>query len=1114
MTNAASLAQQRAADPANSVWLSANAGSGKTRVLTDRVARLLLDGVPPQRLLCLTYTKAAASEMQNRLFDRLGAWVMMPEGQLKEELSALGADQENISDRILARARRLFAQAIETPGGLKIQTIHSFCSSILRQFPLEAGVSPNFKELDDRSAAALRLRVFEALAEREPEIVADFARFVTADTVDDRLKSIISMQGDLAKPFDETLLRDLLNLPAGATADDLAKEILSQGGLDVLTNLTPLLKDSGKRDQSLADMLLSLDFEMLDLTLAEQLMAALLKKDFQPWQQVPAKAIETDHPDLVEAFRDFQMALSSLHDQLNGLNLIERTRAIYDFAAHFLPAIHAEKQRLGVLEFDDLITKTRELFSDRGLSDWILYRIDGGVDHLLVDEAQDTSPAQWKIIEHLTQELRAGKGSREDTHRSIFVVGDPKQSIYSFQGAAPGEFSAQQQFFDDALAQIETQLQSHALTYSFRSSAAILKAVDATFATAGTNPFWQGTAHEAFKSDLPGRVDIWPWIEPEEEEEKGHWYEPVDRIRATAPSVHLASKICDFIAGQLKDGQITVSKFEDGAHTLITRAVEPKDFLILVRKRNAVFTQLIKELKSRGLPLAGADRLKLTEELAVKDLLALLSFLSNPKDDYALAVVLRSPLLGLSEDDLFRLAHGRTGTLFEALQKAAERFDDALTCLKDLMGKSDFLRPFELIDRVLTHHQGRDRLLGRLGEEAAESIEALLSEALNYERSEAPSLTGFLKWITADDIEIKRQVESDQNLIRVMTVHGAKGLEAPIVILPISSQKNPTDKRPLVEEGGMVLARGAKAQQTPVEVSNSQAAIADISEEDRRLLYVAMTRAENWLVLCGGGSLDRGLTRPWYDAVTDGLKSLDAAHCDTVMRYQYGAWPDRRATHAEEPSTPKALAAYFQTPIKNPPRPVQTLSPSDLGGAKIIFADDAPAAELDAAELGTAVHKLLEVLPIMPQTDWDNLGQKILQQFPQLIIDVALAQARAVLSDQAIFDAVFAQGMSEVNITGHLNGDPGKPVLGAIDRLIIADDRVLAVDFKTNQLPAATPAQVPEGILRQMAAYHACLTQIYPDKTVKTAILWTTSGNLMVLPQDIVTKTLQNLNPS
>lgn len=1106
----ATRAQITAARPDTSTWLSANAGSGKTRVLTDRVARLLLDEVKPQHILCLTYTKAAASEMQNRLFKRLGEWAMMEDNELRNGLRDLGVLKDIAPDK-LREARTLFAQAIETPGGLKIQTIHSFCASLLRRFPLEAGVSPQFKEIEDRAAELLRADILDEIADGpDAHLVTNLAAHYTGESFASLTQSItgkrelfITLPNDLDALFDLPTGFDVNALPADIMDDAVARWMPS--AIDVfagqkavtMTRLADALRDINFANPTIADL--------------DKLKTQMLTQKFELRKSFPTKDAKTALGPMLSAFEDLADRAFEAHDLQMRARNVSRTRALHRFAEAFITRYEAEKQRRGWLDFDDLILRARALLNDPKVAAWVLYRIDGGIDHILVDEAQDTSPRQWDVIEKLADEFASGAGARdEEMDRTLFVVGDKKQSIYSFQGADPREFDLKRASFEESLQAANLKFQNQSLDYSFRSSPAVLRAVDQTFNTLPDPRMGQAMTHIAFKDALPGRVDIWPVIEADKtKEEEPHWTDPVDRKSEQHHTVILADQIAEQIKYLIEGEHYIPDEAKD--RSMVSRRITAGDFLILVRgRKTGLFSEIIRACKVAGLPIAGADRLKVGAELAVRDIGALLSFLSTPDDALSLATALRSPLFGWSEQELFTLAHHRPikQDLWQSLRGQKDIYPDTLDILRDLRGQVDFLRPYDLIERILTRHEGRRNLVARMGTEAEDGIDALLGQALAYERTEVPSLTGFLEWMQADDLEIKRQIDSASDQIRVMTVHGAKGLEAPIVILPDTGQKKNDVKSeiitlkdtPIWKPNAAEMTRGIAEQLDVLKEAQTQ--------EGLRLLYVAMTRAEKWLIVAAAGDL--GKEGSWYHMADEALRHLNAVPFNEGpahgLRHEEAGWDALPVVEVPAKIDKKAeLEPVFES--MPPPAPIRpdVLSPSDLEGAKAL-PGEAGVDEDAAKTYGTLVHMLLEHLAGLAPSDRKVAAEQLLRTADPATGKTALEETLATLDAPNLAPIFAPSALTEVAVTAKLGTTR---LYGIIDRLIVEEDRVLAVDFKTNRTVPDTPDACPEGLLRQMGAYSHALVQIYPKHRIETAILWTHTGVLMTLPHDTVTAALQ-----
>ena len=1132
MTRDPALARQIiAADPGASTWLSANAGSGKTRVLTDRVARLLIAGTEPQRILCLTYTKAAAAEMQNRLFGQLGSWAMLGDEALGAALATLGAGGEAVGGgdigavagpERLAEARRLFARAIETPGGLRIQTIHAFCAGLLRRFPLEAGVSPLFAEADDRAMDLLRAEIVEEMAlGPEAALVDALAMDITGADFGAITRDIARLRSHFGAGLDlPTALGHL-----GVRRDLTEGHILGTAFLGhedgLLRAAVGVMAEGSTNDRKAAEALrgvlggmaapgmtelMTLERVLLTGPAARQPFAAKVG-------DLPTKALRNARPEIFGPLAALMERVAEARRLRVALRSAGRSVVLHDFAHAFLGHYGARKARRGWLDFDDLIEGAARLLEASPMAQWVLYRLDGGIDHILVDEAQDTAPHQWRVIARLCEEMIAGSGARDGVRRTLFVVGDKKQSIYSFQGADLQAFDRMQRAFAAQMAPSGTPLRELTLDHSFRSAEAILRAVDATFAAGGAADLGTATRHAAFHTGLPGRVDLWPPVPAAPDPAPQHWTDPLDRPRPTDPDALLARTVARHLRALIDAGtQIPTPKGP--------RAMHEGDVLILLRRRKRLFAELIACCKAEGLAVAGPDRLQLGAEIAVRDLAALLSFVATPADDLSLAVALRSPLFGWDEARLYDLAQGRPGDLWSALRRDAGAAE-VREVLEDLRDSADFLRPHELLDRVLTRHDGRRRLLGRLGTEAEDGIDQLLAQALAYERVAVPSLTGFLDWIEDEDFEVRRQTDAAERRIRVMTVHGAKGLEAPVVILPdCGRQRAPGGDEIVLPEAAPPLRRAASNAERPALIESAAAQAEARAEAERlRLLYVAMTRASAWLVVATPGET-KG-PPDWHALVAEGLGRAGAQPCATPtgegLRLASGDWPEAAPESAQRGvermgtgALPDWVAARAPTEARRP----DWISPTSLGGAKILAeagaetqggAEDGADAATDGGEsagamaYGSALHLLLEHLPDVPAPDRAAIAARLVPD-PALCAP-ALAQAQALIAAQAL-RVVFDPGpgavvMREVALAAP--GPGGVPLMGIIDRLILTEGRALAIDYKTNRLVPPSAAEVPGGLVRQMAAYRHALGAILPGRAVEVAILWTATGRMMTL---------------
>ncbi len=1100
-------AQVRAARPTESSWVSANAGSGKTRVLTDRVARLLLAGTDPARILCLTYTKAAAAEMQTRLFATLGAWAMLDDDALIAALRVLEPGATIPPDQ-LARARTLFARALETPGGLKIQTIHAFCEALLRRFPLEAGVSPQFRVLDDREARALRADVLDRFATEDPHGFAAIARSVTGDDPDPLLLEIAQHRATFAEPFDPAALARALGADPDLSAEALAAAVLPPESEAALRRLLPALAAGSKTDVSTGEALAAALATSEPDERLHRLEGALLTSTgdapFTPKKRFPTKAVAAANRPLADEVARLAARVADARPRRLAHSALVRSTDLNRFGRRWLAAWGGRKRHLGVLDFDDMIDRAQALLGRAGIAAWVLWKLDGGLDHILVDEAQDTSPAQWRVIQALAAEFFVGDGARTP-NRTLFVVGDEKQSIYSFQGADPAEFGEKNAYYARVLSDIGQTLEHCDLLYSFRSARPVLGLVDAVFGgPAGEGLFGGGTTHHPIDPAMPGRVELWPFLPRPDRADEPPWHAFPDTTVPDDPVSRLAERIADTVAGWLASGRALPGSPEG-------RPIRAGDVLVLVQRRGPIFDAVIRALKRARVPIAGADVLRIGGDLAVRDLLAALRFAATPRDDLSLAAFLRSPMGGVGERALYDLAHDRRGTLWHALRaEPADRWPEARALLDDIRAQADYLRPFELIERMLIRHGGRRRLVARLGLEAEDGIDALLDQALAYESVEAPSLTGFLDWIDRDEVAVKRRSDAGIDQVRVMTVHGAKGLEAPIVFLPDTAVREGGTYPLMIRlPEGLPAWRGRKEESAPAVAAADAARLLLLREENRRLLYVALTRARSWLVVCGAGPVRNG--ESWHGLVEGALRGMDGVTVEETPDGEALAlshnWSEASAPAAPASHAPTALPAWTTGAAGRPPAPERTISPSLLGAeglpgrASVLLgasdaAPGAPADDPDAARTrGTRIHALLEHLHGTAPDQRPARAARLLPGVPDLA-DL-LAEAAAVLDAPDLGFLFGADSLAEVDIAAPVTG--GR-ILGRIDRLVVADDGILAVDFKSNRAVPGRAEDVPEGILRQLGAYRAALAPVWPGRPIAVAVLWTRTARLMAVP--------------
>ena len=1129
-------AQARASDPAASAFVSANAGSGKTHVLVQRVIRLMLAGVPPEKILCLTFTKAAAANMAERVFTTLGHWVTLDDDALDAAIRDAGITRPTVQLR--KSARELFAAALETPGGLKVQTIHALCTRLLQQFPFEANVPARFTVLDDRDQTEMMERASLAVmldAARAPDSAIGRALLAAmANAADVTFKDVVREAclsrdhfmawADAAGSADAAVAQvsALLGVTANDSIEDVERKIVDGPNLprSRWEEIARALETGAKTERDNADRLRVALPAAGAAQVDEYLGLFLTDADRTPRKSVLTKNFVRDNPAIGSRFDAEASRLGPLIEKRRAVTTRDRTEALLHIAIGVAANYRREKAERGLLDYDDLIDKTLALLAS-GASGWVHYKLDRGVDHVLIDEAQDTSPRQWDIIAHIISEFTAGAGARDGVMRTVFAVGDEKQSIFSFQGAAPREFDARRWELKKKFEDAELRFESIPFTYSFRSGQAILKSVDHVFRDEAIYRSIHAEKayplHEALPDAGPSQIDLWELSVADEKQDIEGWRAPFDGVPVTSAEVKLSKRIQSEIRRLVAGGTMT-------GRLGNRRRLTYGDVLVLVRRRGNLFDAVIQALKHAGVPVAGADRLKLTEHIAIIDLMNLADALLLPQDDLALAVSLKSPLFNLTEDELFTLAWNRKGSLRDALTAHAAdsgKFRGALDRLAECERRFRTETPFAFYAWLLGGDNGRARILRRLGHEANDALDEFLELAMSYEKKAPASLQGFVAWLRAADTEVKRDMEISRNEVRVMTVHGAKGLEAPVVIMadtttsPSDTQRLRLIHLPQGNGGKVVVWAGRKADDPPCVADARNAMLEETEHEYRRLLYVAMTRAADRLIVAGCMPGNRNSVREnsWYDLIKRGLANSDLAFQEIptgdglVKSYRRAedATPETDIALDAAASPHPSLPEWLHTSAAPEQIIDRRLRPSDPGTdeGKTFRSGESLALRARAMQRGTLVHRLLQSLPdvaagrrrdaalnyLARNADgWTNSDRE------------ALAEGVLALIGDVRFAAVFgADSRAEVAIVGRLERPerPAALVSGQIDRLVVSASEVLIVDFKTNHAPPGCPAEAPRGYVRQLALYRAVLGKLYPQLPVRAALLWTEIPELM-----------------
>tara|TARA_B000000460_G_scaffold204350_1_gene151216 strand:- start:7448 stop:10942 length:3495 start_codon:yes stop_codon:yes gene_type:complete len=1143
--------QREAVNPADTVWLSASAGTGKTQVLSARVLRLLLQAdVEPSQILCLTFTKAGAAEMANRVNDVLASWVRADEIALARDLQAIGAE---FGPDDIARARTRFAAVLDCPGGgLRIETIHAFSQWLLSAFPLEAGLVPGTRPMEDRDRELL-LR--DTLAEL---LIAAEEQGDTSLTDALATMSLRADQGAIERFLMACAEARAAWEGTGSWKPPLLPRVYRLLGLKPDHDpaaVASLCEDSAFDTQSLRrchDALLAWGTATAGkmagpigawlasdgtarLAASTDLRKALMNDKGEPKYLANLSKIEPDYGEY--AYR-----------AITCLDKVEEVKNLGALAQWLAPALTLgrafalkwgeAKARAGLIDFDDQIAEAARLLKRSDMSAWIRYKLDRQFDHILVDEAQDTNSAQWDVIDALTEEFFTGEGARGDRMRTLFVVGDYKQAIFRFQGTSPENFQRARDRVKARMAgaienlsftrgaKEQRPFREYGLARSYRTAQPVLDFVDAAIAEIG--PEQLGLADDPgvhLGEKRPGQVVLWrtvgdPGGEDEDADEGTEgWLSRPDR------------RVAENIATQIRH-------WIDAGFPLVKggeRLAGPGDVMVLVRKRKELAGLIVARLHAKGVPVAGVDRLRLGAPLGVRDLMAAMRFAAQPEDDLSLACLLVSPIFGWTQEELLEHGWREKGVrLYNRLREStASRPREALAMLNDLLRLADYDTPQALLHWMLVGPwQARRRLAARLGGEVNDPIDEMLIAAMAFSASQTPSLTGFIRWFEAGDGELKREADQQGGLVRVMTVHGSKGLQAPIVILAdaaddpdLSPPRTLELTEPLPDAPGFAprtlpLPSLKKAEKLGPIADAEEIAAKEEREEHWRLLYVAMTRAEEALFLAG--ALRAKKTEPPANSWYARLSPLFGEAGDWLADPIWGGMKQLGQGAERTPGMPAGarqtgfalLPGWALAPAGAEPAPPRPLAPSSLGDPH--EAAEPPHAPMggigvDAARRGVLIHRLLERLPELPPERRIDAAMRWLErQAADLSEETRAEMAQAairVLMDPECADLFAPDALAEVSFSATVGA---RVVAGTVDRLHLGDaaagDPIRIVDFKTARRPPEDFADIPPAYLRQMAAYACALEAIHPGREVEALLLYTHAPRIFAIPADIMAR--------
>lgn len=835
--------QDIAANPQQNIWVQANAGTGKTSVLVQRLLRILFRS--PQcatsGILCLTYTNAGAGEMRNRILSALRDWAMLNDDELRDLLDGVAINRE-ITPADILHARQIFFTYIDNPGILKIKTIHGFCEEILHRFPLEAGLSPAWSLISGAPQTALLQDAFQNMINHANESIFDaFAHItqrVSEHYLDDLLgilcgqyKQMFGIESfDNYREYFIDTTKKILNLNTTPKTDFNVSELEN-----IVFQMSELQKIK-KNPVAYIDKIINLTKQYINNTINfDEYKFAYLNKDL-------TKNVNVSK---IDCLVSEQNRIFDIVQHEHNTKIFQDTLALFDLSVAFASEYRAIKKSKNLLDFEDLILYTRKLFSDRSNMGWVLSQMDLSLSHILVDEAQDTAPAQWDILRMLSGDFFAD-GDTHDTPRSIFVVGDTKQSIYGFQGADPDAFATSRDIIAQQIEQNMRTIREIPLTQSFRSTAPVLHSVDTFFNNTNVRQIsnFINNNHKCFRSDAHGLVEIHKLHSQHEQDISRQ-----DYIR----------EIADKIKSLIDDGKYAAS-----------------DIMILVQRRGQLTLPMVNELKRRNIDVAGQDRIILPEFPLIRDMLNLVRWCINMADDYSLCCVLKSPFFYLTEADIFNLCKSKndinsarkktdsTATPISIFEILKDMHCDIYKTLHEIHLMAQYMPPYTFFSELLNKRGYRQKFIAALGNQIIDPLEEFMTICLSYERTQPGTLYHFLKWFITGGSEVKRDMDAADG-VRIVTVHGSKGLESPVVflidttatpqsedIIPVNNTKMP-----------IWLWSPGKNISTVFDYHKNILMQSKISEY-YRLLYVAMTRARDELYIYGHSTNKSAPENSWH----------------------------------------------------------------------------------------------------------------------------------------------------------------------------------------------------------------------------------------------------------
>jgi ATP-dependent helicase/nuclease subunit A len=1018
-------AQQRlASDPSVNVYVSASAGTGKTKVLCDRVLRLMLNGSDIKNILCLTFTNSAASEMSERVLGRLKKWLFMSDEQLHKELQALIGVAS--SSDLLNKARGLYGKYLSCYQQIKIQTIHSLCNQILRKDP---AYRDSVEIIDSSKKQKLIKDALDLVLESKDEEIRS-AKKLLAEFYDynaltgffyEVLSNKIKFRKTLENPID---IYALYGVEKGLSLDALIDDFTNSIPPAVINCAKFLVGQGDKLGQQILDSLNPFEFNKYK--------NCFFTLEGKPRAKLVPVAISRGFPNVRETLEPEVSRIQKVEDQKKAIVSSQFHDAFLKVMELAFANYEKLKSEERVVEYDDLLIRTIDLLKG-GESAHILMQLDYVIDHLLVDEAQDLSPLQWELIKIISEEFFAGLGAREE-NRTIFIVGDYKQSIYSFQGANPDVFLDIKTYFADKVKDALKEWREVDIITSFRSTQPVLEVVDKVF----NNPEYRdglgglGLIHHAPYRQGSGVVQVWPLAIKDAREEVDGWKIPSLEDELYDSKKFIAQKIADNIHSWISKGRLLLGH---------NRVIEPKDILILLKKRSDVLYFLINEIKKKGIAISDADRFKIKDDIIIQDIVALLKFITLPQDDLNLASLLKSPFLGISEDELYQLCHNRESSLWGVIQtkkmELTAQLDFYIQLSKELDLESFCLAVIE---------KNKPQFIKRFGSKASSIFNHFMDFIKEYIRSNTPSIQGLVHSLENSNADIQTELSQGENKVRVMTVHASKGLQAPIVILADTASTEFVPHTNLYWNDDQIYFSAYAEFDTPYLETVKQIKKVKEKQESLRLLYVAMTRAEDELYVTGWESKKQDDS--WYSAISKMVK-------EELIQYAY-------AVKSNNDNVDNIIPEFLNNDFVD----------KNIYKKSVIATQKADTKTPEIIR-GHLVHELLHILPKVALKNRETYLSKIDKDISELVL--------AVLNK---FPELFGNNaLSEVPIMAEIGGEK---ISVKIDKLIIENDIIKIIDFKTHSAEVTQSEQYKN----QLNLYKKVASKIWPEKAISTYLLW------------------------